>query len=100
MTTPAVLRWAMPGPFVDHTTGRTVSCPECRLTERLVVPMDLDDVDSDEPSYITCPGGHTWAEAGLPRRLAALILAEILDAEPSILGRLEELRREHESGRP
>ena len=92
MTTPAVLRWAMPGPFVDHTTGRTVACPECRATARLVVGMDLDDVDSDDPSWVSCPAGHRWAEAGLPRGLAALILAEILDEDPSLLGRLEELR--------
>lgn len=92
MSTPAVLRWAMPGPFVDHTTGRVAACPECGARERLVVGMDLDDVDSVDPSWVSCPAGHQWAEAGLPRSLAALILAEILDADPSILGRLDELR--------
>jgi hypothetical protein len=92
MSTPPVLRWAMPGRFVDHTTGRIVACPECRATERLVVGMDLDDVGSDEPSWLSCPSGHTWSEAGLPRGLAALILAEVLDADPSVLGHLDELR--------
>lgn len=95
MSTPAVLRWAMTRPFVDHTTGQTIACPTCRATERLVVGMDLDDVDSIEPSWLTCPAGHTWPEAGLPRGLAALILAEVLDADPSLLGRLDDLRREY-----
>jgi hypothetical protein len=85
----------MPGPFVDHTSGRTVACPECGLTERLIVRMDLDDVDSDEPSRMSCPDGHQWTEKGLPRRLGALILAEVFDTEPGLLGSLEELRREY-----
>lgn len=97
MSTPPVLRWPMPGPFVDHTSGRVIECPTCRETERLVVAMDLDD-HSEGPSYITCPGGHTWPEAGLPRRLAALLLAEIFEAEPSLFAHLEELQRVHGAG--
>lgn len=92
MSTPAVLRWAMTRPFVDQA-GQVIACPTCGAVQRLVVGMDLDDVGSDEPSWLTCPAGHTWAAAGLPRGLAALILAEILDADPSVLGHLEELRR-------
>nr|WSY53809.1 hypothetical protein OG999_29320 [Streptomyces sp. NBC_00886] len=95
MSTPVALRWPMPGPFADHTTGRVVACPECRVMHRLVVDMDLDDVDCGEPSRITCPAGHEWLEAGLPRRLAALILAEVLDAEPGLLANFEALQREH-----
>ncbi|MHC3471215.1 hypothetical protein ACYF6T_21310 [Streptomyces sp. 7R007] len=96
MSATPVLRWPMPGPFVDHTSGCVIECPTCRETERLVVAMDLGD-HSGEPSYITCPGGHTWPEAGLPRRLAALLLAEVFEAEPGLLADLEALQRVHGS---
>ncbi|MEU3546287.1 hypothetical protein [Streptomyces longwoodensis] len=94
MSTPAVVRWAMPGPFTAPD-GRVIACPQCQATERLVVGMDLDDVDSPEPSWLSCPAGHAWPEAGLPRGTAALILAEVLDAEPGLLASLDELRREY-----
>lgn len=93
MTAPVVLRWPMPGP-IRGVGGHVVACPECYLTVRLVLAMDLDD-SSDEPSYLTCPGGHTWPEPAVPRRLAALLLAEVLAADPSLLGHLDELRDVH-----
>ncbi|MGW3024506.1 hypothetical protein [Streptomyces sp. NPDC001221] len=88
MSTPVVLRWPLPD-WVIAEAG--VACPVCGATARLLLGMDLDD-HSDAPSYMACPAGHQWAEAGLPRRLGALLLADILEADPSILGRLDELR--------
>lgn len=96
MTTPPVLRWPMPGRVVDQA-GHLIACPVCGALEHLVLGMDLDD-HSDEPSYMACPGGHTWPEERLPRRLGALLLADILEAEPGLLAELEALQREHGAG--
>lgn len=93
MTEPTVLRWPMPG-RVTVGRGETLACPVCGAVERLVLGMDLDD-RSEEPSYMACPGGHTWAEGRLPRWFGALLLADILDIEPSIL---DDLQREHGAG--
>ncbi|MEV6833612.1 hypothetical protein AB0N17_03615 [Streptomyces sp. NPDC051133] len=91
MSTPAVLRWPLPD-WVIAEAG--IACPACGTRARLILAMDLDD-RSDEPSYMACPAGHQWAEKRLPRRVGAELLAEVLDAEPGLLGSLDELRREY-----
>ncbi|MFJ4623057.1 hypothetical protein [Streptomyces sp. NPDC088812] len=96
MSEPVVLRWQMPAP-IRGAGGRVAACPECGLMVRLILAMDLDD-HSDEPSYLTCPGGHTWPEAAIPRRLGALLLAEILESDPGLYGRLDELREIYGNG--
>lgn len=96
MSEPPVLRWPMPG-RVTVGRGEALACPVCGAVERLVLGMDLDD-QSEEPSYMTCPGGHTWAEGRLPRWFGALLLADILDIEPGILAHLDDLQREHGAG--
>lgn len=93
MSTPPVLRWPIPGRAVDEA-GQLLACPACGAADRLLLGMDLDD-QTDAPSYMSCRNGHSWAEARLPRRLGALLLAEILDLDPSILGRLDELHDVH-----
>ncbi|TXJ73296.1 hypothetical protein E2C11_29600 [Streptomyces lavendulae] len=94
MSTPAVLRWAMPWP-ISGGNGQRIACPQCDITVPLVIAMDLDAIDSQEPSWLTCPSGHAWAEASLPAALPAQFLADILDAEPGVLGSLDALRREY-----
>lgn len=96
MSTPAVLRWPMPGRVVDQA-GQVIACPTCGVEERLLLGLDLDD-HSDAPSYMSCRSGHSWAEVGMPRRLGALLLADMLDIEPGLLAHLEELQREHGAG--
>lgn len=96
MSGPAVLRWPLPGRVVDET-GQPIACPVCGSQERLLLGLDLDD-HSDAPSYMGCHGGHSWAEERMPRRLGALLLADILDIEPGLLAHLDDLQREHGAG--
>lgn len=93
MSTPPVLRWPLPGRAVDEA-GVLIACPTCGAADRLLLGMDLDD-QTDDPSYMSCGSGHSWAEPRMPRRLGALLLAEVLDIDPSILGHLDELRDVH-----
>ncbi|MFF2511682.1 hypothetical protein [Streptomyces sp. NPDC058086] len=93
MSEPTVLRWRLPFAPVDGA-GRPVVCPTCGVGERLVLGMDLDD-HSDEPSYMTCPSGHSWLDERFTRKYGALFLADILDAEPGLLAHLDDLQREH-----
>ncbi|QJS13211.1 hypothetical protein HKX69_29995 [Streptomyces argyrophyllae] len=97
MSTPAVLRWAIPWPFSGET-GERIACPQCGAVQPLVVAMDLDAVDSQEPTWLTCPAQHTWAEADLPQCMPAQLLADVLDAEPGLFANLDELRREYGDG--
>lgn len=90
MSTPPVLRWPLPGRVLG-TDEQLIACPTCGADEALALGMDLDD-HTDAPSYMSCRAGHSWAEERLPRRLGAELLADILDVDPSILGRLDELR--------
>lgn len=89
MTEPTILRWPLPMPVPRG--GVPIACPTCGGVDRLVIAMDLDD-RSEEPSYMTCQQGHTWAEPLLPRRFGAQLLGDILEADPSLLGRLDDLR--------
>jgi hypothetical protein len=93
MTTTAVLRWPIPEP-IRCADGHVIACPTCGRMVRLVLAMDLDD-HTDAPSAVSCPAGHAWFEERLPRRWGALLLAELLDAEPGIFAHLEELQRVH-----
>lgn len=95
MSVPA-LRWPIPGRAVDQA-GQVIACPTCGADERLLLGMDLDD-RSDAPSYMSCRSGHSWPEAGMPRRLGAQLLDEILDLEPGLLAHFDELQRVHEAG--
>lgn len=89
MTEPAVLRCPLPGRVV--ISDAPIACPTCGAADRLILGMDLDD-RGDEPSYMSCPGGHTWAEERLPRWFSAGLLDEIFQVDPTLLGRLEEIR--------
>ncbi|MFI5684662.1 hypothetical protein [Streptomyces sp. NPDC051636] len=84
----------MPWPSSGEA-GQRIACPQCDATHPLVVAMDLDAADSQEPSWLTCPNQHTWAEAALPQSMPALLFAAILDAEPGLFAHLDELRREY-----
>lgn len=88
MGAPVVLRWPVPDDLVARFE---VACPQCGATRRLLLGMDLED-RSDAPSVMGCPDGHTWLEERVPRSFGASLLAEILDADPVIVGRLEELQ--------
>lgn len=96
MSEPAVLRWPLPGRVVDQD-GRPIACPQCGAADRLLLGMDLDD-HTDAPSYMSCRSGHSWAEERMPRRLGVLLLADILDIEPGILARIDDLQRAHGAG--
>jgi hypothetical protein len=89
MTEPVVIRWPIP----DHAVlaSGPITCPTCGGDESLTLAMDLHD-RSDDPSYMSCPVGHIWAEERFPRIFAAELLDEILQIDPSILGHLDELR--------
>jgi hypothetical protein len=95
---PPVLRWPLPGPSIG-VTGQPVVCPECGERERLLIGLDLDD-HSDEPSFMACPAGHRWLEAGMPRHIGAQLLADAFDIDPSLYGRLDELRDVHGGDEP
>ncbi|MEU0069535.1 hypothetical protein ABZ027_08320 [Streptomyces sp. NPDC006332] len=93
MSTPPALRWPLPKPSFG-VTGQPVACPECDARERLLIGLDLDD-HSEDPSHMACPDGHRWLEPGMPRRIGAQLLADTLDADPSLYGWLDELRDVH-----
>ncbi|MEV8036733.1 hypothetical protein [Streptomyces sp. NPDC086182] len=95
MSEPIVLRWPLPAAPVDGA-GRPVVCPVCGTGEGLVLGMDLDD-HSDAPSAMACPSGHSWFEERFPRRYGALLLADVLDAEPGLLADLALMQRMHEA---
>jgi hypothetical protein len=88
----------MPGRVLGENS-RPIACPTCGADDRLLLGMDLDD-RSEAPSYMSCGNGHSWAEKGMPRRLGALLLAEVLDLDPSLFGRLDELQDAHGGDEP
>lgn len=89
MSEPTVLRWPLPTPV--RRGDVQIACPVCGSIEPLTIGMDLDD-RGDDPSYLTCPDGHTWAEPLFPRWMGAELLGLILDDEPGLLGELQELQ--------
>lgn len=93
MSAPVVLRWPLPVGSVDGL-GQPFACPDCGTVEGVLIAMDLED-HSDAPSTMGCPQNHTWLEERLPRHVGASLLADILDIEPALLGRLEELQGVH-----
>ncbi|MEU5281131.1 hypothetical protein AB0G87_32525 [Streptomyces asoensis] len=97
MSTPPALRWPLPGPSLG-VTGQPVTCPQCQAREGLLIGLDLDD-HSAEPSHMACPDGHRWLEAGMPRHVGAQLLADAFDLDPTLYGRLDELRDIHEGDR-
>lgn len=82
MTEPTVLRW--PLPTGAGTGGEPYSCPECGAAQRLTAALDLEDW-SAEPTYMTCPAGHLWAEERFPRWIGADIFRLALEVNPHLL---------------
>lgn len=89
MTEPTVLRWILPAPASNG--GEPFSCPECGSVAPLTVALDLEDW-SAEPTYMTCPAGHLWAEERFPRWIGADILRLALEANPGLLEDIAELQ--------
>jgi hypothetical protein len=51
-----------------------IAWPACGAADDLVVTVDGGDV-SETVSFMSCPGGHHWAEPRFPRRLGVDLLS-------------------------
>jgi len=70
------------GGIID-LTGRRISCPECGEQALLTVHA-LTDETGDDPAYVHCPWGHTWAEPAVPRRALAEFFAACEREDPDL----------------
>lgn len=84
-----VIRW--PLPTGAGAGGEPYRCPECGAVERLTAALDLEDWSAD-PTYMSCPAGHLWAEERFPRWIGADILRLALEGNPHLLEDMATLR--------
>ncbi|MFD8556796.1 hypothetical protein ACFV1N_05845 [Streptosporangium canum] len=81
---------------IANVAGQRIYCPECGEGSLLTVRVSPDETD-DAPTYVQCPWDHLWAEASLPRRLFAELLAAVAAEDPAAWAELNRVLAERGS---